>query len=137
MTSLELLQEIDAWLSINTEPSKEEVAELRKSIKDHLTKQSNTHDVNDSLCYSEREIDFAYLVGVFNVSGIDGLQKEIERLKELDKNPHDITIAAREQLNTHKVSVRYFNVCDSCGCHPNVIYTTSKGRFCERCKPAN
>jgi hypothetical protein len=28
-------------------------------------------------------------------------------------------------------------VCDSCGCHPNVIYTTSKGRFCERCKPAN
>ena len=27
--------------------------------------------------------------------------------------------------------------CDSCGCHPNVIYTNSKGRFCERCKPAN
>ena len=27
--------------------------------------------------------------------------------------------------------------CDSCGCHPNVIYTTSKGRFCERCKPAS
>lgn len=27
--------------------------------------------------------------------------------------------------------------CDNCGCHPNVIYTTSKGRFCERCKPAN
>ena len=27
--------------------------------------------------------------------------------------------------------------CDSCGCHPNTIYTTSKGRFCERCKPAS
>ena len=27
--------------------------------------------------------------------------------------------------------------CDNCGCHPNVIYTTSKGRFCERCKPAS
>lgn len=27
--------------------------------------------------------------------------------------------------------------CDRCGCHPNVIYTTSKGRFCERCKPAS
>ena len=27
--------------------------------------------------------------------------------------------------------------CDSCGCHPNVIYTTSKGRFCQRCKPAS
>jgi len=28
-------------------------------------------------------------------------------------------------------------ICDSCGCHPNVIYTNSKGRFCERCKPAS
>ena len=27
--------------------------------------------------------------------------------------------------------------CDSCGCHPNVIYQTSKGRFCEKCKPVN
>jgi hypothetical protein len=27
--------------------------------------------------------------------------------------------------------------CDNCGCHPNVIYTTSKGRFCESCKPAS
>jgi hypothetical protein len=53
--------------------------------------------VSGSLRYSEREIDFAYLAGVFNVSGIDGLQKEIERLKGLGKNPHDIIIAAREQ----------------------------------------
>jgi len=89
---------------------------------------SHMHNVSDSLRYSEREIDFAYLAGVFNVSGIDGLQKEIARLKRLGKNPHDIIIAARqsEQL-----------ACDNCGCHPNVIYTTSKGRFCERCKPAN
>lgn len=27
--------------------------------------------------------------------------------------------------------------CDSCDCRPNVIYTTSKGRFCENCKPAS
>lgn len=53
--------------------------------------------VSGSLRYSEREIDFAYLAGVFNVSGLDGLQKEIERLKGLGKNPHDIIIAAREQ----------------------------------------
>ncbi len=26
-------------------------------------------------------------------------------------------------------------VCDSCGCRPNVIYATNKGRFCEKCKP--
>jgi hypothetical protein len=24
--------------------------------------------------------------------------------------------------------------CDKCGCHPNTIYTTNKGRFCENCK---
>lgn len=53
--------------------------------------------VSGSLRYSEREIDFAYLAGVFNVSGIYGLQKEIERLKGLGKNPHDIIIAARKQ----------------------------------------
>lgn len=53
-------------------------------------------DSNLSLRYSEREIDFAYLAGVFNVSGIDGLQKEIARLKGLGKNPHDIIIAARQ-----------------------------------------
>ena len=45
--------------------------------------------------YSEREIDFAYLAGVFNVSGIDGLHEEIIRLKKLGKNPHDIILSAR------------------------------------------
>ena len=40
--------------------------------------------------YSEREVDFAYLAGVFNVSGIDGLHEEIQRLKRLGIEPHDI-----------------------------------------------
>jgi hypothetical protein len=45
MTSLELLKEIEAWLSFNTEPSKEETAKLRKSIKEHVTEQLRIHDV--------------------------------------------------------------------------------------------
>lgn len=45
MTSRELLKEIEAWLSFNTEPSREETAKLRKSIKDHLAEQSRKHDV--------------------------------------------------------------------------------------------
>jgi len=53
-------------------------------------KNTPTASVGDPLTYSEREVDFAYLTGVFNVSGIDGLQKEIERLKGIGKNPHDI-----------------------------------------------
>ena len=56
--------------------------------RNKMTKEQN---------YSEREIDFAYFTGVFNVSGIDGLQKEIERLKGLGKNPHDIIMAVRKQ----------------------------------------
>ena len=43
-----------------------------------------------SLRFSERDVDFAYLCGVFNVSGIDGLHKEIQRLKAIGKDPHDI-----------------------------------------------
>lgn len=45
MTSLELLKEIEAWLSFNTEPSREETSKLRKSIKEHVTEQLRTHDV--------------------------------------------------------------------------------------------
>ena len=44
MTSLELLKEIEAWLSFNTEPSKEETAKLRKSIKEHVTEQLRIHE---------------------------------------------------------------------------------------------
>ena len=54
-------------------------------------------DVSVSLRFSEREVDFAYLCGVFNTSGIDGLHTEIQRLKELGKEPHDIIEACRKQ----------------------------------------
>jgi hypothetical protein len=58
---------------------------------------SNIQAVSGSLHFTEREIDLAYLAGVLNVSGIDGLQKEIERLKGLGKKPHDIIIEGRQQ----------------------------------------
>jgi len=70
---------------------------IEQYANEKISQTLRIHDVGGSLRYSEREIDFAYLAGVFNVSGIDGLQKEIERLKGLGKNPHDIIIAAREQ----------------------------------------
>ncbi len=54
-------------------------------------------DVIGSLRFSEREVDFAYLCGVFNTSGIDGLYNEIQRLKEIGKEPHDIIEACRKQ----------------------------------------
>ena len=54
-------------------------------------------NVSGSLRFSEREVDFAYLCGVFNTSGIDGLHTEIQRLKELGKETHDIIEACRKQ----------------------------------------
>jgi hypothetical protein len=54
MTSLELLKEIEAWLSFNTEPSKEETAKLRNSIKEHVTEQLRIHYVIGWVAVSER-----------------------------------------------------------------------------------
>ncbi|MFA5689932.1 MAG: hypothetical protein WC959_12465 [Kiritimatiellales bacterium] len=47
MTSLELLQEIDAWLSFNNSPSKEQIRELRIDIKKHISEQLNILHVNN------------------------------------------------------------------------------------------
>jgi hypothetical protein len=68
------------------------LAEIESELK-----KLRVADVSGSLRFSEREVDFAYLCGVFNTSGIDGLHNEIQRLKELGKEPHDIIEACRKQ----------------------------------------
>lgn len=80
--------------TMTTEEREFKSAEWRRK---HLSKNSFLADVDGSLQFSEREVDFAYLCGVFNVSGIDGLHNEIQRLKELGKEPHDIIEACRKQ----------------------------------------
>lgn len=84
---------------------------MKKQINDLLLKMQNGENcigetanqlldlfaVSGSLRFSEHEIDFAYLCGVFNVSGIDGLHNEIQRLMELGKEPHNIIEACRKQ----------------------------------------
>ncbi len=64
--------------------------------KQELSKEAKNKP-GGSLRFSEREVDFAYLCGVFNTSGIDGLHNEIQRLKELGKEPHNIIEAGRKQ----------------------------------------
>ena len=54
-------------------------------------------DVSGSLRFSDRDVEFAYLCGVFNASGIAGLHKEIQRLKATGKDTHDIIEACRKQ----------------------------------------
>lgn len=53
MTSLELLQEIDAWLSFNNSPSKEQISELRNDIKKHISEQLNILHVSKSFTAEE------------------------------------------------------------------------------------
>ena len=48
MTSLELLQEIDAWLSFNNSPSKEQISGLRNDIKKHISEQLNILHVSNN-----------------------------------------------------------------------------------------
>ena len=48
MTSLDLLQEIDAWLSFNNSPSKEQISELRNDIKKHISEQLNILHVSNN-----------------------------------------------------------------------------------------
>jgi antirestriction protein ArdC len=54
----------------------------------------------DEYKYTEREMDFIYCIAVFNTSGVDGLKKELDRLKELGVQPHDIIKSLRIQ-NEH------------------------------------
>lgn len=51
--------------------------------------------VSTRLHFTKNEVDFAYCAGVFNTGGIDKLSDELNRLKELKKEPSDIILAAR------------------------------------------
>jgi hypothetical protein len=47
--------------------------------------------------FTKREVDFIYCIGVLNTSGMDGLHKELQRLKEIGKEPSDIITSLRTQ----------------------------------------
>ncbi len=42
-------------------------------------------------------------------------------------------------LNSGEVKSEFNDIgqltCDGCGCHPSILYTSDKGRFCANCKP--
>jgi hypothetical protein len=48
-----------------------------------------------SSSFTEKEVDFAYCIGIFNTGGIDKLSDELNRLKELKKEPTDLILAIR------------------------------------------
>lgn len=40
--------------------------------------------------WTDNDLDKAYILGVFNTGGLDALDKELKRLKELNAKPHQI-----------------------------------------------
>jgi hypothetical protein len=85
MTSLKFLQEIDAWLSFNNSPSKEQISELRKDIKNHIIKQFSNNEVVLCGCNNQQPDpitsgaviimkDYTSIKGLINK---DALQKSI------------------------------------------------------------
>lgn len=49
MKSIELLQQIEAWLSFNQEPNKEELKKMKADIKEHISEQLATPAVSKSV----------------------------------------------------------------------------------------
>jgi ribulose bisphosphate carboxylase small subunit len=79
MTTIELITEIEAWLSFNNKPSKEEIAKLRKSIKDHLAEQLRIHDVIKSVCDCTSKDLANHFIDCFNI--------------DMDKNTYFFAVA--------------------------------------------
>lgn len=42
--------------------------------------------------------DKGYILGVFNVSGIEGLDEELKRLKKIGRQPHDVLATGSEVM---------------------------------------
>lgn len=62
-------------------------------VIDELKQQSCQADVSGrseqlTQLFTGNDVDGAYFLGVFNTSGIDGLDKELKRVKELGFLPH-------------------------------------------------
>jgi len=60
-----------------------------------------------------------------------------KQLVEMLINCNDIITTLIQAKDRVMPTVMSELTCDSCGCHPNTMYKTSKGRFCEKCKPTN
>ena len=56
-------------------------------VEQSTEQQCNIAVVSGSLHFTANDVDGAYLLGVFNTTGLDGLAKELARLKELKMNP--------------------------------------------------
>lgn len=72
MTSIELLHQIEAWLSFNTEPSCGETYKLRETIKQHIAEQKlNKHSISGKRPEQDLRDFFLWAVRVAKIEVID------------------------------------------------------------------
>lgn len=69
---------------------------INQEVEKRIAERMPSEEVNQPIFqrpekkYTYQDIDIAYATGVFNVVGIDGLSKELKRLSDIGKSPHDI-----------------------------------------------
>lgn len=64
----------------------------------------------------------------YDLNGTEMLNKILAAMDEY---------AEEKTKNLNAINIINLYAYDNCGCHPNVMYITSNGRFCERCKASN
>ena len=72
---------------------------INEILKESKTSEKQALNIAKiGVLFTANDVGGAYLLGVFNVSGIDGLQKEITRIKESGLNPNEfLTISKNER----------------------------------------
>lgn len=83
------------WAVISGCKYKHPITTLQKIEDDMKIERVSKIKISEKLMgktYTPHELDLMYLTGVFNIGGIDGLSKELARLKELGKMPHEMIV---------------------------------------------
>lgn len=52
----------------------------------------------EMLFWGNNDVDCAYIMGSFNTGGIDGLNKELKRLKDMNLKPHEVVRIIRKAV---------------------------------------
>ncbi len=76
---------------------------LRKIKRDDVgseVRDNGGSEVSDKgECYSNADVDFVYMCGVFNVKGIEGLRGELDRLSKIGREPSDMVDGYRGKVS--------------------------------------
>lgn len=101
MNNLELLKEIEAWLCFNTDPSKEELAKMKKTIKEHIEikeKKYTTIEIENAFDTSQSISDFLCWYAGFELN--PELSSETKALLDgARRKLRDLNIQLKKELN--------------------------------------